>query len=163
MKFKNIKFSVILPILDRKDIIETFPYALESIYKNTLKPDQVIVVIDGLVSSYFKEQIFIFEKNDFFFLIFAIPGSFFMMYGIHIGTIYFPFWIGLGITVYGAAYFFVHDLFIHQRLKVLKNTKNKYLLGIRRGHKVHHKRLSKEQGECFGMLFVPLKYFRQYK
>ena len=63
MKFKNIKFSVILPILERKDITETFPYALESIYKNTLKPDQVIVVIDGLVSSYFKEQIFIFEKK----------------------------------------------------------------------------------------------------
>ena len=52
----------------------------------------------------------VFEKNDFFFLIFAIPGSFFMMYGIHIGIVYFPFWIGLGITVYGAAYFFVHDL-----------------------------------------------------
>ena len=63
MKFKNIKFSVILPILERKDIIEGFPYALESIYKNILKPDQVIVVIDGLVSSYFKEQIFIFEKK----------------------------------------------------------------------------------------------------
>tara|TARA_A100001234_G_C12509566_1_gene335507 strand:- start:62 stop:517 length:456 start_codon:yes stop_codon:yes gene_type:complete len=105
----------------------------------------------------------VFEKNDFFFLIFAIPGSFFMMYGIHIGTIYFPFWIGLGITVYGAAYFFVHDLFIHQRLKVLKNTKNKYLLGIRRGHKVHHKKLTKHDGECFGMLIVPFKYFKLYK
>ena len=104
-----------------------------------------------------------FLKNDFFFLIFAIPGSILTMYGIEIGIEFFPFWIGLGISIYGMAYFFVHDLFIHQRIKVLKNTKNKYLLAIRRGHKVHHKRLSKEQGECFGMLFVPLKYFRQYK
>ena len=85
------------------------------------------------------------------------------MYGIEIGISNFPFWIGLGITVYGMAYFFVHDLFIHQRIKLLKNTKNKYLLGIRRGHKVHHKKLVKEDGECFGMLFVPLKFFRQYK
>ena len=69
----------------------------------------------------------------------------------------------LGITVYGAAYFFVHDLFIHQRIKVLKNTKNKYLLGIRRGHKVHHKKLTKQDGECFGMLLVPYKYFKLYK
>ena len=91
----------------------------------------------------------VFEKNDFFLLNFAIPTPFFMMYGIHIGTIYFPFWIGLGITVYGAAYFFVHDLFIHQRLKVLKNTKNKYLLGIRRGHKVHHKKLTKARWRMF--------------
>ena len=104
-----------------------------------------------------------FEKNDFFFLIFALPGSAFIMYGLEIGFNFIPFWIGLGITIYGAAYFFVHDLFIHQRIKVLKKTKNKYLLGIRRGHKVHHKKLSKEDGECCGMLFVPLKYFRQYK
>ena len=104
-----------------------------------------------------------FEKNDFFFLIFALPGSILIMYGIETGITFFPFWIGLGITVYGFAYFFVHDLFIHQRIKVLKNTKNKYLLGIRRGNKVHHKKLSKEDGKCFGMLFVPLKYFKQYK
>jgi beta-carotene 3-hydroxylase len=60
------------------------------------------------------------EKNDFFFLIFAIPGSLFIMYGIQIGFSFIHFWIGLGITIYGLAYFFVHDLFIHQRLKVFK-------------------------------------------
>jgi beta-carotene 3-hydroxylase len=69
----------------------------------------------------------------------------------------------MGITFYGMAYFFVHDLFIHQRVKVLKKTKNRYLLGIRRGHKAHHKKLSKEGGVCFGMLLVPFKYFRQFK
>lgn len=105
----------------------------------------------------------VFEKNDFFFLIFAIPGSICIMYGIEIGISNFVFWIGLGITVYGMAYFFVHDLFIHQRIKVLNKTKNKYLLAIRKGHKAHHKKIGKEDGECFGMLIVPLKYFRLYK
>ena len=62
-----------------------------------------------------------FEKNDFFFLIFALPGSILIMYGIEIGIEFIPFWIGLGISTYGMAYFFVHDLFIHQRIKVLKN------------------------------------------
>ena len=104
-----------------------------------------------------------FEKNDFFFLIFALPGSLFIIFGSQIGIDFFLFWIGIGITLYGAAYFFVHDLFIHQRVKVLKKTKNRYLLAIRRGHKAHHKKLSKEDGECFGMLLVPLKYFRQFK
>jgi beta-carotene 3-hydroxylase len=85
------------------------------------------------------------------------------MYGIEIGVSHFIFWIGLGITAYGMAYFFVHDLFIHQRIKVLKKTKNKYLLAIRKGHKVHHKKIGKEDSECFGMLVVPLKYFRLYK
>tara|TARA_Y100000992_G_C21192429_1_gene456254 strand:+ start:115 stop:570 length:456 start_codon:yes stop_codon:yes gene_type:complete len=104
-----------------------------------------------------------FEKNDFFFLIFAIPGSILIIYGIEIGLEFIAFWIGMGISFYGMAYFFVHDLFIHQRVKVLKKTKNRYLLGIRRGHKAHHKKLSKEDGVCFGMLLVPLKYFRQFK
>ncbi len=45
------KFSVLLPILDRKDIIKGFPKALESIFNNSLIPDQVVVTIDGEVSS----------------------------------------------------------------------------------------------------------------
>ncbi len=100
-----------------------------------------------------------FEKNDAFFLIFAIPGILCLVLG---SALYITFLlpIGIGITVYGAAYFFVHDLFIHQRIKVLKKTNNKYLKGIRRAHKVHHKHITKEHGECFGMLWVPLKYFR---
>ena len=109
-----------------------------------------------------KETNSFFERNDFFFLIFAVPGSLCMLLGVNIGVSYFLFWIGLGITIYGAAYFFVHDLFIHQRFKVLSKTKNKYLLAIRRGHKMHHKHLGKEHGECFGMLVVPFKYFKFY-
>ena len=54
----------------------------------------------------------VFERNDFFFLIFAIPGSVFIIVGSQLGFDFFLFWIGLGITLYGAAYFFVHDLFI---------------------------------------------------
>ena len=107
-----------------------------------------------------KETDGFFERNDFFFLIFAVPGSLCMFFGIDIGFSFFLFWIGLGITLYGAAYFFVHDLFIHQRFKVLSKTRNKYLLALRRGHKIHHKHLGKENGECFGMLIVPLKYFK---
>jgi beta-carotene 3-hydroxylase len=36
-----------------------------------------------------------------------------------------------------------------------------YISCIRRAHKVHHKHMGKEQGECFGMLIVPWKYLRQ--
>ena len=57
--------------------------------------------------------------------------------------------------------FFVHDIFIHQRFKFLRNTNNNYFRAIRRAHKMHHKHLSKEHGECFGMLWVPFKYFRK--
>ena len=69
--------------------------------------------------------------------------------------------IGLGVLGYGITYFMVHDVLIHQRFKWFKHTKNKYLLGLRKAHKIHHKHLGKEDGECFGMLNVPKKYFRK--
>lgn len=100
-----------------------------------------------------------FEHNDFFFLIFAIPGIAGLFFGMQDGFTIF-FWMGLGITLYGFAYFLVHDIFIHQRFKLFRNANNPYFKAIRRAHKIHHKHLGKEEGECFGMLWVPLKYFR---
>ena len=103
-----------------------------------------------------------FEKNDAFFIIFAGPSAALMVFGGSDFSLPY-FWIGLGILFYGMAYFFVHDIFIHQRFKWLRNTKSTYLLALRRGHKIHHKHLGKEDGECFGMLQVPLKYFKNNK
>ncbi|MFT5166906.1 MAG: beta-carotene 3-hydroxylase, partial [Saprospiraceae bacterium] len=31
---------------------------------------------------------------------------------------------------------------------------------LRRAHKMHHKHLNKEEGECFGMLLFPYKYYK---
>jgi beta-carotene 3-hydroxylase len=101
----------------------------------------------------------IFECNDIFFVIFAIPSIVLFYYGVE-GGINYLFFIGLGITIYGFCYFMIHDVLIHQRFKWFKNTKNKYLIGLRKAHKVHHKHLGKEDGECFGMLFVPFKYYK---
>ena len=109
-----------------------------------------------------KESPGFFEHNDFFFLIFAIPGIIGIFLGVYQG---FSFWffIGLGITLYGATYFFVHDIFIHQRFKIFRTSDNAYFKAIRRAHKMHHKHINKEHGECFGMLWVPFKYFLSTK
>ncbi len=103
-----------------------------------------------------------FEKNDSFFLIFAIPSWLFMMFGIMAGCDW-RMWVGIGILIYGFCYFFVHEVFIHQRFKWFRNSNSSYLLGLRRAHKIHHKRIGKEDGECFGMLLVPKKYFKKTK
>ncbi|MDQ2719273.1 MAG: sterol desaturase family protein [Bacteroidota bacterium] len=99
------------------------------------------------------------EHNDFFFLIFALPGIASLFFGLR-NNYNFLFWIGIGITLYGIAYFLIHDIFIHQRFKIFRNSDNKYFRAIRRAHKMHHKHLGKEDGECFGMLWVSFKYFR---
>jgi len=100
------------------------------------------------------------QNNDSFFLIFAIPSWLFIMFGVMDGCDY-KLYIGIGTTLYGIAYFFVHEVVIHQRLKFFTRSKNPYLVALRKAHKAHHKHLGKEDGECFGMLFVPMKYFQQ--
>ena len=109
-----------------------------------------------------KESKGFFEDNDFFFLLFALPGIVCLFFGMK-QDFNFLFWIGLGITLYGFTYFLVNDIFIHQRFKFLRQSDNPYFKAIRRAHKMHHKHLTKEDGECFGMLWVPLKYFRSVK
>lgn len=101
------------------------------------------------------------EHNDFFFVLFATPAIICFLIGIQDLSVYF--WIAVGITLYGMTYFIIHDVFIHQRIKWLKNTDTVYFRAIRKAHKMHHKHLDKEDGECFGMLWVPLKYFKEAK
>ena len=103
-----------------------------------------------------------FEKNDAFFLIFAVPSAILIMLGMMNGND-FRLYIGIGIAVYGLAYFLVHDIFIHQRFRFFRRTDNTYMRAIRKAHKVHHKHLGKEEGECFGMLLVPMKYYLEAK
>ena len=102
-----------------------------------------------------------FEKNDYFFLIFALPGIACLAIGTFFEPLHVLFFIGAGITMYGFAYFMVHDIFIHQRFKIFRNSDNFYFRAIRRAHKMHHKHLGKEDGECFGMLWVPFQYFTE--
>ncbi|MCD0489640.1 sterol desaturase family protein [Pedobacter sp. MC2016-14] len=102
-----------------------------------------------------------FEKNDYFFVIFATISMCFYFVGTFVADFGFMFYIGIGITLYGFAYFMVHDILIHQRFKFFSRTNNFYFRALRKAHKMHHKHLGKEQGECFGMLYVPMKYFRE--
>ena len=101
-----------------------------------------------------------FEKNDVFFLIFAIPSWLFIMLGM-MSKNYVLVWIGFGIACYGASYFLVHDVYIHRRFSWLRNIDHPYFYAIRKAHKIHHKNIGKEKSECFGMLLVPRKFYRE--
>ena len=103
-----------------------------------------------------------FEKNDAFFLIFAIPSWLCIMLGLQHG-VYWAAAIGFGIAMYGLGYFIVHEVIIHQRFKWFTRSNNSYVRTIRWAHKMHHKHLGKEDGESFGMLFVAKKYWDKVK
>lgn len=98
------------------------------------------------------------EKNDAFFLIFAIPSWLCIMLGL-MNQVYWVVSIGAGIAMYGLAYFIVHDVIIHQRFKIFSRWNSTYVRAIRWAHKMHHKHIDKEDGESFGMLMVHKKYW----
>lgn len=99
-----------------------------------------------------------FEKNDAYFLIFAIPSWLLIMLGV-MYKIYWIIPIGAGFTLYGLAYFWVHEVIIHQRFKWFTRSNNTYVRTIRWAHKMHHKHLDRHDGESFGMLWVSKKYW----
>ena len=104
----------------------------------------------------------VFEKNDAFFLIFAIPS----WLSIHGGWIIGAWWlvaIGFGVAAYGFAYFLVHEVIIHQRLKWFSRSNNSYVRALRWSHKMHHKHLDKTEGESFGLLYVSKKYWEKVR
>jgi beta-carotene 3-hydroxylase len=101
-----------------------------------------------------------FQRNDMFAIVFAVPSWLNMQLGVMAGFD-FRFYIGLGILFYGIAYTVVHEVIIHNRWGNRDKIKNRYLQALARAHFAHHKHKEKEDGECFGMLIVPFKYFKK--
>ncbi len=95
------------------------------------------------------------ERNDLFALIFAIPSIILIIIGSR--EFNFIFWIGVGIALYGLAYFLYHDVLVHQRLKIFGKADSWYFNSIIKAHFDHH-----AGKKNYGFLFmVPWKYFKE--
>lgn len=103
-----------------------------------------------------------FEKNDLFFLVFAIPSALSYIIG-SLPDYRWLFFVGVGISIYGLIYFLIHDVYIHQRFKWFRQLDNKYSRAILRAHGAHHTQQTKEDCESFGLLVVDKKYFGKRK
>ena len=101
-----------------------------------------------------------FEKNDLFFLIFALPSMACYILGVETSHFYLLF-VGIGISIYGMIYFLIHDVYIHQRFKWFRQLDSKYSRAILRAHGAHHAKQTKEDGESFGLLVINSKYFKK--
>lgn len=101
-----------------------------------------------------------FEKNDWFFMMYAVPSALLIVLG-SMHNFDYRFYIGIGILIYGIAYFLVHEVLIHERFDWFKRARHPYLMALKKAHKRHHAHKGKEEGECFGMLVVPKKYFKK--
>jgi len=101
-----------------------------------------------------------FEKNDYFFLLYATPAIVLIIMGLYFNFLSLIF-VGAGITLYGFVYFLIHDVLIHRRLKIpfLINSKNKYFKAIIKAHLAHHRPKSTNDFNNFGLLIFSSKYF----
>jgi len=99
------------------------------------------------------------QRNDLFFLFFAIPSGFFIVYGIaqEIGIFLYS---GIGILFYGITYFIFPEVFFHRRLNWFNNSSSSYLKAMRKAHLTHHKQGRNKEYSCFGMLVFPIKYYK---
>lgn len=99
-----------------------------------------------------------FELNDIFSLTFGTIAAALIVWGL--GDLSAPFWIGLGISLYGLVYFILHDVLIHRRINSDKKVNGQYLNALKIAHQAHHRSRGKEHSESFGLLFVARKYCR---
>ncbi len=103
---------------------------------------------------------FFLELNDVFSICFALLSIGLMIFAQNplLDSIAFP--IGLSVTVYGAFYFVLHDLFTHRRFLPFKS-ENKILRAVRAAHQRHHQTVEKPGSEPFGLfVFNYKKYFK---
>ncbi len=86
-----------------------------------------------------------FEANDLFPVGFSAIAMLLFAIAIHWNPLLPVCW---GISVYGAAYLFVHDLYIHERVNLPRRVL-RFLEPLKQAHTIHH-RTGKEP---YGMLF----------
>lgn len=104
-----------------------------------------------------------FEKNDLFFVVYALPAIILMIVGF--ATSYFPIvYIAIGITLYGFTYFLIHDIIIHKRLNIpfLFRKPKFFMQAIIRAHTAHHWPKNKKDFHTYGLLIFPFRYFKKY-
>lgn len=101
------------------------------------------------------------EKNDLFFLIYALPSIILMIIGFSTGKLSLVF-ISIGIALYGLTYFLIHDIIIHHRLSafIVQKKHNFFIKAVLRAHLAHHHPKSKQDFHNFGLLIFPFRYFK---
>lgn len=103
-----------------------------------------------------------FEKNDLFFVVYALPAIVLMVTGFMIA--YYPIiYIAIGITLYGFTYFVIHDIIIHKRINIpfLFRNHNYFTQAIIKAHTAHHFPKNKQDFHNYGLLIFPLRYFKK--
>jgi beta-carotene 3-hydroxylase len=94
----------------------------------------------------------VFEKNDLYAVVFAVPSMLLIAAGLHFE--HWMLWVGAGMTTYGFLYFFVHDGLVHERWPFRIVPKSGYLKRLVQAHRLHHAVHGKDGCVSFGFLYA---------
>lgn len=95
------------------------------------------------------------EKNDLFFLIYALPAIIFLAIGLWF-QLSLAVALGVGISLYGLIYFIIHDIIIHERINMpflMKLKRNKFIHAVVEAHMAHHRGKNIRDFSNYGLLF----------
>ena len=109
----------------------------------------------ALHKSHHEPRVGPFEANDVYAVANALPATALCAYGFFTPTLGggLAFGAGLGITLFGIAYMFIHDGLVHRRFPVGPVADVPALRRIAVAHKLHH--TEKYGGVPFGMFLGP--------
>ena len=108
-----------------------------------------------LHESHHRDREGMFELNDLYALIFALPSILLLLGGVQLGWGDWAVWVGAGIAAYGAIYFGFHDVIVHQRIGHRYVARSSYMKRIVQAHRLHHAVETKQGTVSFGFLYAP--------
>jgi beta-carotene 3-hydroxylase len=108
-----------------------------------------------LHESHHRERKGLFEANDLYALIFALPSILLLFGGVNLDWGSWAIWVGAGIAAYGTIYFGFHDVIVHRRIGHRYLPKSNYMKRIVQAHRLHHATEAKEGSVSFGFIWAP--------
>ena len=108
-----------------------------------------------LHASHHRTRTGMFEWNDLYAAIFAVPSIVFIHGGVQADWGDWATAIGAGIAGYGAIYFGFHDFIVHRRLPHRIVPRSAYFKRIVQAHRLHHVVESRKGAVSFGFLYAP--------
>ncbi len=108
-----------------------------------------------LHASHHRPRTGMWEWNDLYFVIFALPSILLLLGGVQLGWGDWATAMGAGIAAYGAIYLIFHDILVHQRLSHRYVPRGTYMKRIMQAHRIHHAVETKHGAVSFGFIVAP--------
>ena len=97
----------------------------------------------------------VFEANDWFAVLGALPAIAMISAGSQLGYGTAWMWIGIGVTIYGVIYFGFHDIIVHRRRAIGWVPRGRWMKRIVQAHRLHHVVETKAGTVSYGFIYAP--------